>query len=86
MKDLTFIFHEDGAHGWLKVPKDLYNRTNLTVKHISCYSYHDNDNYYLEEDCDATMYLKNLDHQNIKHSLNIVYDGDYSFIRNLPRV
>ena len=86
MKHLIFDFHQDGGHAWLKVSKDLFNRTNLTVKHISLFSYHDNNNYYLEEDCDATMYLNNLKEQGIKYSFINIDDGDYSRIRNLPRV
>ena len=85
-KHLIFDFHQDGGHAWLKVSKDLHNKTNLTAKHISCFSYQDNNNYYLEEDCDATMYLNNLKEQGIKYSLIIVDDGDYSPIRNLSRV
>ena len=86
MKDLIFYFHQDGGHAWLKVSKDTFNRTNLTMRSISCFSYHDNNNYYLEQDVDATAYLKNLNDQNIKYSFIDVDDGDYSPIRNLPHV
>tara|TARA_R100000700_G_scaffold35475_1_gene44070 strand:+ start:383 stop:697 length:315 start_codon:yes stop_codon:yes gene_type:complete len=86
MKDLIFYLHQDGGHAWLKVSKDTFNRTNLSMRHISSYSYHDNENYYLEEDVDATQYLNNLKDQNIKFSFIFVDDGDYSPIRHLPHV
>ena len=86
MKHLIFDFHQDGGHAWLKVSKDLFNRTNLTVKHISSFSYQDNNNYYLEQDCDATMYLNNLKEQGIKYSFINIDDGDYSDIRKLNRI
>ena len=82
-KDIILDHHSDGGHGWIKVTKDLFNRTNRTMKHISCYSYQDDENYYLEEDCDATSYLNNLKDQDIKCYLTSIDDGDYSFIRNL---
>ena len=48
MQDLILYFHQDGGHAWVKVSKDTFNRTNLTMRHISTFSYHDNKNYYLE--------------------------------------
>ena len=86
MKDLILYFHQDGGHAWLKVSKNIFNKTNISNHKISSFSYHDNKNYYLEEDIDATFYLKNLKAQNIKYSFIYVDDGDYSRIRNLPRV
>ena len=86
MQDLIFYLHQDGGHAWLKVSKDTFNRTNLTMRSISCFSYHDNKNYYLEADVDATLYLNNLKDQNMQYSFIYVDDGDYSRIRNLPRI
>ena len=86
MKHLIFDFHQDGGHAWLKVSKKLFNKTNANIEHISQFSYEDNNNYYLEQDCDATMYLNNLKDQGIKYSVINIDDGDYSRIRNLPSV
>ena len=86
MKELIFYFHQDGGHAWLKVSKDIFNKTNMSNRKISSFSYHDNKNYYLEEDVDATLFINNLKAQNIKYSFIYVDDGDYSRIRNLPRV
>ena len=50
-----YNFHSDPGHGWLEVPLD-------EVKHIASkitgYSYIRGDNVYLEEDCDARIFLK----------------------------
>tara|TARA_R100000654_G_scaffold2648_1_gene9730 strand:- start:1 stop:309 length:309 start_codon:yes stop_codon:yes gene_type:complete len=86
MQDLIFYFYQDGGHAWLKVSKDTFKRTNKHMYKITTFSYHDNKNYYFEEDIDATFYLKNLKAQNIKYSFIYVDDGDYSPIRNLPRI
>ena len=86
MKHLIFDFHQDGGHAWLKVSKKLFNKTNASIEHISRFSYQDNNNYYLEQDCDATMYLNNLKEQGIKYSFINIDDGDYSPIRKLERL
>lgn len=82
----TFTFHTDPAHGWIEVPLDtLINK--LTTKQglaISTFSYFSNQNklVYLEEDCDASIFLDvvGADYTDLhyKHT-----DND-SFIRNLP--
>ena len=82
--ELTFIC--DGGHAWLKVSKDLFNRTNRKMRHISCYSYEDDTNYYLEEDVDATNYIQNLRELNFKFNISEIDDGEYSSIRDLERV
>ena len=86
MKHLIFDFHQDSGHAWLKVSKKLFDKTNASIEHISSFSYEDKNNYYLEHDCDATMYLNNLKDQGIKYSFITIDDGDYSRIRNLPSV
>ena len=48
MKHLIFDFHQDSGHAWLKVSKDLFNKTNASIEHISQFSYEDNNNYYIE--------------------------------------
>lgn len=52
---LCLTFHTDPGHGWLEVPKSMVP-PELKGK-ISRYSYQDDNNYYLEEDCDAAPVL-----------------------------
>lgn len=49
---------EDPGHGWLKVPKSLLSREQ--VKRISPFSFESTRYYYLEEDCDAEIYLETI--------------------------
>lgn len=81
---LTLTFHSDPGHGWLEVPKRLIPYS--VGKTISAYSYTDNNNFYLEEDCDAK---KGIDHlKSLGDEIKIVQkhtDND-SFIRNLKHI
>ena len=53
-----FIFHEDGCHGWLEVSyKDI---TDLNIQNRiteSSYINRTTKKIFLEEDCDATLFL-----------------------------
>jgi transposase-like protein len=52
----TYTFHTDPGHGWVEV-----NRIELVelgiYRKISTYSYQDCDRVYLEEDCDASLFV-----------------------------
>jgi len=51
-----YTFYEDPGHGWLKVP--MTELVDLGVAGtISSYSYRDDTDAYLEEDCDLTTFL-----------------------------
>jgi hypothetical protein len=47
----------DPGHGWLVVPISELRELNIIDK-ISSYSYHNDGTAYLEEDCDAAIYLE----------------------------
>ena len=53
------VFHEDSGHGWLQVPHELIDQLGIK-KDISGYSYRDDLNAYLEEDCDLGIFLLSL--------------------------
>ena len=82
----TFTYHTDPGHGWIEVPKDLATALGF-VKDISSYSYHDQDNYYLEEDGDAGLLFDALTNrgQEYKTLNQNVGQGD-SFVRSLASV
>lgn len=56
MENKTYVFHTDPGHGWLAVPfKDL---VELGIENkISDYSYSKGSTAYLEEDCDAAVFI-----------------------------
>lgn len=75
---MNYIFHEDGAHGWMQVPL-----SEIEGEEYSSYSYTDDTWGYLEEDCDLPKFLA-------KHRTDgpvITQYHDYPcFIRDLPRL
>lgn len=68
MSETIYQFFSDGGHGWLQVPiKDLID---LKIKDkISHYSYIKDDKAYLEEDCDAGIFV--LAYRNAYGKINI---------------
>jgi hypothetical protein len=56
MKTQKLTFHTDSGHGWLEVPRADAIALGLAEK-ISPYSYMGGQSLYLEEDCDAGLYL-----------------------------
>ncbi len=63
---MKYNFYEDPGHGWLKVHKK--ELTGIEDK-ISAWSYMRGEYVYLEEDCDATLFIdmKNIDTSNFVH-------------------
>jgi hypothetical protein len=57
LTERIYTFISDPGHGWLKVPLIHLKHLNLLDK-ITPYSYYWQGNVYLEEDCDATTFLK----------------------------
>lgn len=78
-----FTFHTDPGHGWLEVSKQDLNEFYLTDK-ISSFSYisDDKNTIYLEEDCDASLFISEYR----KKYGDIKYTEEYSedsFVREL---
>ena len=53
---LTFI--DTPSHGYLKIHKNYFVTCGFDVKLISKYSGQDKNHVYLEEDCDASTFIK----------------------------
>ena len=51
------VFYSDAGHGYLKVPLKLIKAYGLFNK-ISEFSFKSKEFGFLEEDCDATLFLK----------------------------
>ena len=80
-----FKYIQDPGHGWIKVKKDLAQILGFQDQ-ITSYSYHDQDYYYLEEDCDAVLLINALKNKNIQYELDIAIIDNHSFVRSLPNV
>lgn len=53
---LTLTYHQDPGHGWLEVPREQLEQLQLADR-ISRYSYQKGASAYLEEDCDAAVFM-----------------------------
>ena len=53
----SYVFHEDPGHGWLEVSLYALGVLKLTNK-VSAYSYIRGTSVFLEEDCDAPLFIK----------------------------
>jgi hypothetical protein len=58
----AFLLISDDSHGWLAVPSRQLKAIGLKPSDISDYSYYSTSKsgftmYYLEEDCDAPLFL-----------------------------
>lgn len=81
---MEYIFHTDSGHGWLEVGLDELYMLNIADK-ISGYSYKRGGKAYLEEDCDAGVFINALESKGIKFKYNVInVDGD-SIIRSFRR-
>lgn len=61
-------FFMDPGHGWVKVPKDVINELGIKEK-ITHFSYKKNDFVYLEEDCDASTFLRALEEKSLINNI-----------------
>ena len=55
----SFQYFTDSEHGWIKVPVKLLKSLGIEGK-ISMYSYRRGEYAYLEEDCDASLFLDSM--------------------------
>ena len=62
---LYLNFFSDDGHGWLEVPT-MHLRALGIANDISQYSYRKGDNAYLEEDCDASLFLRKMKDADMK--------------------
>ena len=56
MQKKTYIFHNDPGHGWVAVKRAELERLGI-LNQISECSYQKGKTVYLEEDCDAGLFI-----------------------------
>tara|TARA_X000001388_G_scaffold12770_1_gene7563 strand:- start:1135 stop:1413 length:279 start_codon:yes stop_codon:yes gene_type:complete len=85
-KTLTqhLIFYSDPKHAWLKTSLEDLKKLKIENK-VSTYSYINGDHVYLEEDCDATLYLNTLKDYGIDYLIEDNYCNNDSIIRTYNR-
>ena len=83
----TYTFYNDPGHAWLKVSRQECIDLGIINK-ISGFSYQRGENLYLEEDCDAPLFLqvKSNTLKNGAYKIKDLYSNRLSKIRNYERV
>ena len=76
-----FIFHADPGHAWLEVPIKTLQEYGIADK-ISNYSYMSGNLAYLEEDCDAHLFLQEVEQRGIKYKIIEKHTNGTSFVRS----
>ena len=56
MKTKTYNYYSDPSHGWLKVLRSEVENLQIMNKISTC-SYMNGEHIYLEEDCDASLFI-----------------------------
>lgn len=68
MNSRTFLYHTDPGHGWIEVPMAELCRLGIE-RAITPFSYRHGDTAYLEEDCDAPLFIETLRTQGVEIKL-----------------
>ena len=85
-------FHYDAEHEWLEVSNAQMMKIDILLNQISSFSYVDNGVYYLETtwylegDCDATLFIRTARDQGIDVQWTEKDDGERSFIQSLKPI
>ena len=83
-------FHYDAEHEWLEVSNAQMMKVDILLNQISSFSYVDSRSgetvYYLEGDCDATLFIRTARDQGIDVQWKEKDDGEQSFIQSLNRI
>ena len=78
---MELFFISDPGHGWLRVPMKLLEDWNIDIL-ISEYSYRTKEFAFLEEDCDAELFLKEARSRNFEHIIHYTTINDFeSYLR-----
>jgi hypothetical protein len=81
---MEYTFHTDAGHGWLQVHIDELELYGIADQ-VSSYSYKNGVHVYLEEDCDATLFINTLENKGIQFKYNTLHTNDDSIIRTFKR-
>ena len=84
---MTFQFYSDPGHGWLRVDLQSVASVGLSPSSFSKFSYQQGLWLYLEEDCDASLFVKAyMAKHNRPPSVKEHHTEGRSVIRNYGRI
>jgi hypothetical protein len=87
LRTKTFTFHVDPGHGWLGVSEDDIALVGLSIDNFTRYSYRCAGNLYLEEDCDAAVFVAAFIRRfGEEPRINEVHSNRDSLIRQMHRI
>ena len=81
---ITLTYVQDPGHGWIGADRQLLDSLGLADR-ISEFSYSDGPTVWLEEDCDAPIFLRALTRAGIQYSITETHTRGDAWIRSLPR-
>ena len=82
----TFTFYADAGHAWLAVRTSDLEDIGLTLQEFSPYSYRNGGTVYLEEDCDAGVFIRQWEAVKGPLPHRSVWHGNRSRIRSYDRL
>jgi len=81
-RSLTFVFYADPGHAWLGIKRQLLLQYPKVALAISNHSYQRGQTVYLEEDCDAGLFLETLRVANERFTVVAKHGNQRSPIRS----
>lgn len=78
---MKLTFYDTGRHGYLRVSLSLLKTLDCYPK-ISGYSGKDARYAYLEEDCDASLFVEELKQKNIQFEVESIYNPNFNKTHN----
>lgn len=83
----TYIYHTDPGHGWIEVPVVDLQELGLKLADFTRYSYMKHDRVYLEEDCDAAVFVNAYaERYGVRPKFRELHTGVDSMIRSYARL
>ena len=82
----TFTMHSDPGHGWLEVTLQDVRKALLDTSDFSQFSFIRGEKLYLEEDCDATLFIRCWEHHVGPVTIAEKYSHYDHWIRSLTRI
>jgi len=83
MKTKLYDFYSDPGHGWLKVPRTEIEKLGIAHQVSTC-SFKNGNFVYLEEDCDAPLFIKAQEAKGIEVKFKEYSTNKSSKIRSYP--
>jgi len=80
---MKYLFFSDPGHGWLKVPLRTLQTLGIAGK-VTRYSHQRGGYAYLEEDCDAPLFIEAMEQRGVKVEFAEHIANRNSRIRSYP--